>query len=88
MLGSIGGGKTGDFISGLPEMFGANPEYEFSEDEKTAQSTIRGALEMIPGYGHAIAAATGLVDAIGTATGWNLSTVDEDTADRAGITGT
>lgn len=89
MLGAIGGGsKVGDLVAGLPSLFGANPAYGFSEDEKASQSAIRKGLEMIPGYGQAIAAATGIVDAIGSATGLNLSTVDDDTAKRAGITGT
>ena len=42
---------------------------------------------MIPGYGQLIAAATGLVDAIGTTTGLNLSNVNKDSAGRAGIGG-
>ena len=89
MLGAIGGGsKVGDLVASLPSLFGANPEYGFSEDEKASQSAIRKGLEMIPGYGQAIAAATGLVDAIGSATGLNLSSVNQDTANRAGISGT
>ena len=88
MLGSIGGGKIGDMLAGIPDMFGANTDYGFSEDEKAAQSAIRKGLEMIPGYGQLIAAATGAVDAIGTATGLNLSSVDQDTANRSGVTGT
>ena len=43
---------------------------------------------MIPGYGQIIAAATGLVDGIGAATGLNLNSVDADTASRSGVTGT
>lgn len=43
---------------------------------------------MIPGYGQLIALGTGVVDAIGTATGLNLSSVNKDTASRAGVTGT
>jgi hypothetical protein len=42
-------------------------------------------LAMIPGYGQLIAAATGAVDAIGTATGLNLSNVDQRSAERAGV---
>jgi len=86
-LASMGvGAKAGDMIASL----GANGEYgtAFSEEEKAAQSGIRSALEMIPGYGTAIAAATGLVDAFGDAIGINLSSVNKDTADRAGIQGT
>ena len=42
---------------------------------------------MIPGYGQLIAAATGVVDAIGTATHTNLSNIDKSSAKRAGISG-
>lgn len=90
ILQSMGGlgAKGGDLLAGLPEMFGADSANGFSEDEKASQSTIRNALGMIPGYGQLIAAATGAVDAIGTATGLNLSTVDNDTAKRSGVSGT
>lgn len=40
---------------------------------------------MIPGYGQLIAAATGAVDAIGTATGLNLSNINKNSASRAGV---
>ena len=40
---------------------------------------------MIPVYGQIIAAATGAMDAIGTATGLNLSNVDQNSANRAGV---
>lgn len=82
------GAKAGDFLGGIGEMIGGERYGTFSEDEKASQSAIRGALEMIPGYGTAIAAATGLVDAIGSSTGLNLSGVDKETANRAGVTGT
>lgn len=91
-IGSIGnfgiGAKSGDIIAGIPEMFGAGEKYgSFSKDEKAAQSAIRSGLEMIPIYGPAIAAATGIVDSIGSATGLNLNSVNSDDASRAGITG-
>ena len=83
------GAKGGDLLAGIPDMFGAGEKYgSFSEDEKASQSAVRNALAMIPGYGQLIAAATGAVDAIGSATGLNLSSVDKDTANRAGVKGT
>lgn len=82
------GAKAGDFLAGIGDSLGGEKYGSFSEDEKAAQSSIRSALEMIPGYGTAIAAATGLVDAVGSATGLNLSSVNKDTAERAGIKGT
>ena len=82
------GAKAGDMLAGIGSIFGGDKYGSFSEDEKASQSAVRSALEMIPGYGTAIAAATGLVDAIGTATGLNLASVDHDTAKRTGVTGT
>ena len=58
---------------------------DFSDQQKSTQSAIRQGLAMIPGYGQLIAAATGAVDAIGTATGLNLSNIDKNSANRAGI---
>ena len=60
---------------------------DFSDEQKASQSAIRNTLAMIPGYGQLIAAATGLVDAVGTATGTNLSNINKDSAKRAGIGG-
>lgn len=81
------GAKAGDFLAGIGSSLGGEKYGSFSEDEQAAQSAIRSGLEMIPGYGTAIAAATGLVDAVGSATGLNLSSVDSGTAKKAGIWG-
>ena len=75
---------AGDAISGIGSAIGNKYGEDFSDDQKATQSAIRGALAMIPGYGQLIAAATGAVDAIGTATGLNLSNLDKDSAGRAG----
>lgn len=89
MMASMGmGAKAGDMLAGLGDSFGADKYGSFSEDEKAAQSSIRSALEMIPGWGTAIAAASGLVDAVGSATGLNLGSVNKDTANRSGVKGT
>ena len=81
-LGAMGvGAKVGDFLGGMNFS-----DYDsFSEDEQASQSAVRGALQMIPGWGTAIAAATGLVDAIGANTGLNLSSLNKDDAEKAGI---
>ena len=81
------GAMTGDIISGLGSTVGNKYGEDFSDEQKATQSAIRQGLAMIPGYGQLIAAATGAVDAIGTATGLNLSNVDQNSANRAGIGG-
>lgn len=78
------GAMAGDAISGLGSAIGNKYGEDFSDDQKAAQSAIRKGLAMIPGYGQIIAAATGVVDAIGTATGTNLSNINKDSAGRAG----
>ena len=92
MMGGMGiggiGAAGGDLLAGLGSAIGGDKYGDFSEDEKASQSAIRQGLSMIPVYGQAIAAATGLVDAIGSSTGLNLSSVNKDTANRAGISGT
>jgi len=87
-LGLDIGAKAGDLLAGIGSAIGGDKYGTFSEDEQATQSAIRSGLSMIPVYGQAIAAATGLVDSIGSATGLNLSSVDKGTANRAGIQGT
>ena len=81
------GAAGGDILSGLGSVIGNKYGDDFSDAQRSSQSAIRQGLAMIPGYGQLIAAATGLVDAIGTATGTNLSNVNQDSANRAGIGG-
>lgn len=89
MMGSMNiGAKGGDMLASIGSAIGAEKYGDFSEDEKATQSAIRQGLAMIPGYGQIIAAATGAVDAIGSATGLNLSSVNKETASRAGVSGT
>ena len=85
-LNNIGswGAMAGDAISGIGSAIGNKYGEDFSEQQKATQSAIRQGLAMIPGYGQLIAAATGLVDAIGTTTGTNLSNLDKGSAGRAG----
>ena len=79
------GAMAGDTLSGMGSAIGNKYGDDFSESQKASQAGIRQGLAMIPGYGQLIAAATGLVDAIGTATGTNLSNIDKDSAKRAGV---
>ena len=82
------GAMAGDAISGLGSSIGNKYGEDFSDEQKATQSAIRKGLAMIPGYGQIIAAATGVVDAIGTATGLNLSNINKESAGRAGVGGT
>lgn len=79
------GAMAGDVLSGFGSAIGNKYGDDFSDEQKASQSAIRQGLAMIPGYGQLIAAATGVVDAIGTATGTNLSNINQNSADRAGI---
>ena len=76
---------AGDAISGLGSAIGNKYGEDFSDSQKSTQSMIRQGLAMIPVYGQAIAAATGTLDAIGTITGTNLSNINKDSANRAGV---
>lgn len=78
---------AGDTLSGIGSMIGNKYGEDFTDQQKATQSAIRKGLAMIPGYGQLIAAATGAVDAIGTATGLNLSNIDKNSANRAGLGG-
>lgn len=81
------GSAIGNGLAGLGSAIGNKYGDDFSEEQKASQSAIRGALEAIPVYGQIISAATGLVDGIGSVTGLNLSNIDKDSADRAGVGG-
>ena len=76
---------AGDAFSGLGSAIGNGYNEDFNDSQKSMQSMIRQGLAMIPGYGQAIAAATGALDAIGNITGTNLSNIDKTSANRAGI---
>ena len=85
-LGGIGN-YIGDIASGFGSIIGNKYGEDFSEDQKQMQSMVRMGLSMIPGYGQLISAATGAIDAIGTATGLNLSNLDNNAAERASASG-
>ena len=81
------GSLAGDALSNIGSAIGNKYGDDFSDAQKASQSAIRKGLAMIPGYGQIIAAATGAVDAIGNMTGTNLSNLNQDSANRAGIGG-
>lgn len=88
-MGKIGawgiGSAAGDIFAQLGSTFRMYDDDDFSEGQKATQSTVRSALNAIPVYGPIISAATGLVDAVGSMTGWNLSNLDEKAAEKFGV---
>lgn len=85
-FGGLGvGAQIGDVLSGFGSMIGNKYGDDFSDEQKATQSSIRKIGASFGPIGQLIAAATGAVDAIGTATGLNLSNVDKNSASRAGI---
>lgn len=79
--GTIVGGGLSSIGSAIGNKYGD----DFSESQKATQNSLRSAIAMIPGYGQAIAAATGALDAIGNITGTNLSNINKDSAKRLGL---
>lgn len=83
-LGSTGG----NFLAGLGAEASRNKYNDsFSESEQATQAGVRKGLEAIPGWGQLISLGSGAVDAIGAATGTNLSSIDTEDAERAGVKG-
>ena len=88
-IGALGiGSAAGDMFAHIGSTIGNKYGEDFSEEQKAMHSSVRGALNSIPIYGPIISAATGLVDAIGSTTGLNLSNIDKDSAERAGVEST
>ena len=85
--GAIAGGMMSDFGQMLGDWTGASHGDSFTDSQKAVQSGLRSAIAMIPGYGQIIAAATGALDVIGSATGTNLSNINKDSASRLGLKG-
>lgn len=87
-FGSFGvGAQIGDALSGLGSAISNRYGEDFSDEQKAMQSSIRKIGAAFGPIGQIISAATGAVDAIGTATGLNLSNIDKNSASRAGIGG-
>jgi hypothetical protein len=81
------GSMVGNALADVGSMIGNKYGEDFSEEQKASQAAIRGVLDKIPVVGQIVSAATGLVDGIGSATGMNLSNLDKESADRAGVKG-
>lgn len=84
-VGGSWGATAGNMLSNLGSAIGNRYGDDFSDEQKASQAAIRKVLQSIPVYGQLIAAATGLVDGIGTATGTNLSNINKDSASKAGV---
>lgn len=78
---------VGSAASSIGSAIGNKYNDSFSAEQQASQDVIRSGLAMIPGWGQAIAAASGVVDAIGSMTGTNLSNIDKNAAKKAGLGG-
>lgn len=83
--GATAGNLVSDFGQIIGDTFGTNYGDSFTDSQKSTQGLIRSGLAMIPGIGQIIAAGTGVLDAIGSATGTNLSNVNINSANRLGL---
>jgi hypothetical protein len=73
-------GAAGSILGGLS---GGN----LTAEQSATREGIRGAISSAGPIGAIIGAASGVVDAIGAATGLNLDNLDSDAADKAGVKG-
>ena len=71
-------GITGSIASGLSDN---------DETQNAVREGVRGTIAQFGPWGAAIAAASGVVDVVGEATGLDLSNLDQNAADRAGLGG-
>lgn len=85
--GATAGNMMSNFGQMIGDWTGASHGDSLTDSQNAVQSGLRSALAMIPGYGQIIAAATGALDAIGSATGTNLSNINKDSASRLGLKG-
>ena len=77
ILGAVSG-ITGSIASGLSDN---------DETQNAVREGVRGTIAQFGPWGAAIAAASGVVDTVGAMTGLDLSNLDQDAADRAGLGG-
>ena len=76
---SSAGAAVGDFAAGIGSSHRKYRDDDFTESQKQVQGAIRQVIATMGGpIGPAIAAATGVVDAIGSMTGTNLSNIDKN----------
>lgn len=80
-------GKYNKFLSSIGYTLGSMSGNELPEGDKTVREGIRSTIGQFGPWGAAIAAASGVVDAVGDLTGTNLDTIDLNAAKRAGVKG-
>jgi len=81
---------SSNFMQGfgqLGSIVGAFSGNELPESDKAVREGIRSTIGQFGPWGAAIAAASGVVDAVGDLTGTNLDTIDLNAAKRAGVKG-
>ena len=91
LKGSAGGlvALGGDLVSKWGQKSAVSKYGEnITSDQNNVRSAIRQGIASLGPIGWAVAAGTGVVDAIGAATGTELSNIDKGAAQRAGIRGT
>lgn len=84
-MGMSGGLQEG--LGAASSMLGGLSTSGLTQEQASTREGIRSAISSAGPIGAIIGAASGVVDAIGSATGLNLDNIDADAAKRAGISG-
>ena len=84
-IGMSGGLQAG--LGAASSMLGGLSTSGLTQEQASTREGIRSAISSAGPIGAIIGAASGVVDAIGSATGLNLDNIDADAAKRAGISG-
>lgn len=84
-MGMSGGLQAG--LGAASSMLGGLSTSGLTQEQASTREGIRSAISSVGPIGAIIGAASGVVDAIGSATGLNLDNIDADAAKRAGIGG-
>ena len=79
--------KYNKFLSSVGSTLGSISGNDLPEGDKAVREGIRSTIGQFGPWGAAIAAASGVVDAVGDMTGTNLGSIDINAAKRAGIKG-
>lgn len=74
-------------LSSAGSLIGGMSGSTLPEEDKAVREGVRSAIGSFGPWGAAIAAASGVVDAVGDITGTNLDTIDSNAAKRAGVKG-
>ena len=80
-------GKYNEFLSSVGSTLGSTSGNDLPEGDKAVREGIRSTIGKFGPWGAAIAAASGVVDAVGDMTGTNLGSIDINAAKRAGVKG-